>query len=67
LKAPARPGDELKSKSTVIERRSSVSKPHLGIVTFRNEVTNQTGELVLVLENTALLKKEKDPAEIGSD
>jgi acyl dehydratase len=62
LKAPARPGDELKSKSTVIERRSSVSKPHLGIVTFRNEVTNQTGELVLVLENTALLKKEKDPA-----
>jgi acyl dehydratase len=67
LKTPARPGDELKSKSTVIERRSSVSKPHLGIVTFRNEVTNQNGELVLVFENTALLEKEKDPAEVGCE
>jgi acyl dehydratase len=62
LKTPARPGDELKSKSTVIERRSSTSKPHLGIVTFRTEVTNQNGELVLVFENAALIRKEKDPA-----
>jgi len=63
LKTPARPGDELKSKSTVIERRSSTSKPNLGIVTFRNEVTNQNGELVIVYESAALIQK--DPAEVG--
>ena len=63
LKTPARPGDELKSKSVVIERRSSTSKPNLGIVTFRNEVTNQNGELVIVYESAALIQK--DPAEVG--
>ena len=63
LKTPARPGDELKSKSTVIERRSSTSKPNLGIVTFRNEVTNQNGELVILYESAALIQK--DPAEVG--
>jgi len=67
LKAPARPGDELKCKSVVIERRSSVSKPHLGIVTFRNEVTNQHGELVLAFENSALIRKEEDPVEVGGE
>jgi acyl dehydratase len=65
LKTPARPGDELKSKSTVIERRSSTSKPNLGIVTFRNEVTNQNGELVIAYESTALIQK--DPAEVGGE
>ena len=68
LKRPARPGDELKCKSVVIERRSSNSKPNLGIVTFRNEVTNQNGELVFSFESSALIRKEKgprDPAEVG--
>jgi acyl dehydratase len=67
LKTPARPGDELKSKSVVIERRSSTSKPNLGIVTFRNEVTNQKGELVFAFENSALIRKEEAPAEVGGD
>ena len=58
LKRPARPGDELKSKSVVLEARSSASKPQLGIVTFRNEVTNQRGEVVLAFENSALVQKE---------
>ena len=62
LKAPARPGDELKCKSVVIDCRSSRSKPNLGIVTFQNEVTNQKDELVLVFENSALIRKENDPA-----
>jgi acyl dehydratase len=65
LKTPARPGDELRSKSTVIERRSSTSKPNLGIVTFRNEVTNQNGDLVIVYESAALIQK--DPAEVGGE
>jgi acyl dehydratase len=65
LKTPARPGDELKSKSTVIERRSSTSRPNLGIVTFRNEVTNQNGELVIAYESAALIQK--DPAEVGGE
>ena len=67
LKTPARPGDELKSKSTVIERRSSTSKPNLGIVTFRNEVTNQDDVLVFSFENSALIRKEEDRAEVGGE
>ena len=67
LKTPARPGDELKSRSTVIERRSSASKPHLGIVTFRNEVTNQDDVLVFSFENSALIRKEEDPVEVGGE
>ena len=67
LKTPARPGDELKSRSTVIERRSSISKPHLGIVTFRNEVTNQDDVLVFSFENSALIRKEEDPVEVGGE
>jgi acyl dehydratase len=67
LKTPARPGDELKSRSTVIERRSSASKPHLGIVTFRNEVTNQDDVLVFSFENSVLIRKEEDPLEVGGE
>jgi acyl dehydratase len=67
LKTPARPGDELKCKSVVIERRSSASKPNLGIVTFRNEVTNQDDVLVFSFENSALIRKEEDRAEVGGE
>ncbi len=34
-------------------------------VTFRNEVTNQNGELVIAYESAALIQK--DPAEVGGE
>lgn len=54
LKSPARPGDELKARMTVIEKRLSKSNPSAGILAMRNEVTNQHDEVVFVYEHAAL-------------
>lgn len=56
LKAPARPGDELKCVSVVIEKRRSNSRPDAGILVMRNEVTNQHDELVFSYEHAALYR-----------
>lgn len=45
--APARPGDELTVRVTVLQARSSASKPDRGIVRSRIEARNQDGEAVL--------------------
>lgn len=47
---PVRPGDRLGGAVTVLEARASASRPEMGIVRFRSEVTNQAGETVLVME-----------------
>lgn len=46
---PARPGDTLHIESEIIEITPSRSKPHLGIVTVRSTMLNQTGEAVYLL------------------
>lgn len=56
LHSPARPGDVLTSRSLLIETRRSKSKPHLGIVRSRTELTNQRGEQVFSLEGAALIE-----------
>lgn len=60
LKSPARPGDELKGTSTVIEKRVSRSRPDAGILVMRNEVMNQRDELVFVYEHAALYRRGPD-------
>ena len=57
LKSPARPGDELKAKMTVIEKRSSRSNPAAGILAMQNEITNQHDELVFVYEHAGFYLK----------
>ena len=47
---PIRPGDRLRGTSTVLEIRESRSRPTMGIVRFRHEVTNQAGDVVLWME-----------------
>jgi acyl dehydratase len=54
LKIPARPGDELKAKMTVIEKRLSKSHLNAGILAMSNEITNQRDELVFVYEHAGL-------------
>jgi acyl dehydratase len=44
---PVRPGDALRFRSTVIGASASRTKPNRGTVTFRWEVINQHGEVVL--------------------
>ncbi len=45
--APVRPGDMLAARYTVLEVKRSATKPHRGTVTFRSEMLNQDGEVVL--------------------
>ena len=45
---PVRPGDVLTARRTVVATRASGSRPELGFVTFRFDVVNQAGEIVMV-------------------
>jgi acyl dehydratase len=53
-KRPVLAGDRLTGSSTVLERRVLNSRPHVGLVTFRHEVTNQRGETIMELVNPIL-------------
>ncbi len=53
-KKPVLAGDTLTGKSTVLAKRASKSKPGLGFVTVKSELSNQRGETVLELENTGM-------------
>ncbi len=52
---PVRPGDVLTGTSTVLDKRVSRSRPDIGIFKIRHELVNQTGEPVLVIENTGMM------------
>lgn len=56
LRAPARPGDVLRMRSTAVERRLSKSRPGLGIVVIGVELFNQRDELVYEHENSFLIR-----------
>lgn len=47
---PVRPGDELTGRYTVLETEPSASRPGIGKVRSRMELTNQHGEAVLLVE-----------------
>ena len=49
---PVRAGDALTLKVEVLDRRTSASKPSLGVVRWRWTMANQRGEPVLDLEAT---------------
>lgn len=57
MKSPARPGDELKGTSTVIDKRVSKSNPGAGILVMQNTVSNQRDEIVFVYEHAALYQR----------
>ena len=63
LHSPARPGDVLTSRSILVEARVSQSKPHLGVIRSRTELTNQRGEQVYSLEGAALIERRDPPVE----
>jgi acyl dehydratase len=56
---PVRPGDRLKGASKVLETRASKSRPEMGIIRFRHEVTNQAGEVVLWMENPVMFERRR--------
>ena len=53
-KRPVLAGDTLTGTVTVLGKRVSKSRPGLGFVAMRTELTNQQGEVVLELENSIM-------------
>lgn len=53
-KRPVLAGDTLNGRITVLAKRSSRSRPQLGFVTMRAELSNQHGETVFELQNTGM-------------
>lgn len=54
-KKPVLAGDRLMFKTTVIAAKALKSRPGVGMVTFRHEMTNQKGEIVVQAENPAMI------------
>lgn len=55
-KRPVLAGDRVSARSVVIAQRRSRSRPSIGLVTCRHELTNQRGELVMEFENTGMFR-----------
>jgi acyl dehydratase len=55
--APVRAGDELRLRLTVLDTRTSSSKPDRGIILFNQELLNQRDEVVMSLEATLFMKR----------
>jgi acyl dehydratase len=53
---PVRPGDTIRAMRTVLEARTSKSKPDIGIVKSRWEVCNQNDELVMTMEGYGMFR-----------
>lgn len=53
-KKPVLAGDTLTGRSTVVAKRSSKSKPGLGLVTVQSALVNQRGDVVMELQNTGM-------------
>jgi acyl dehydratase len=54
---PVRSGDVLSGRSIVLEVRASRSKPDRGFVSFRHEVVNGCGEVVMAFENPIMFRR----------
>ena len=54
---PVFPGDVLRMRSTVMDKRESRSRPDMGSVLLANEVFNQKGELVMSFKPIVMYRK----------
>ena len=57
------PGDTLTARSSVVDARTSMSRPAAGIVTWHTEGHNQRGELVVDFKRTNLVARGQAAAE----
>lgn len=54
---PVRAGDRLTYRSSIADKRISLSRPQWGLVTHRNMATNQAGEIVFQFDGTVFWKR----------
>lgn len=59
---PIRPGDTLTLHGTVLETRTSRSRPEMGIVRFRFELFNGHGDCVMTMTTPSLLARRRAEA-----
>lgn len=59
---PVRPGDELTLRRTVLETRTSKSRPEMGFVKFDFEFINQARERVMTLTCTLMITRREAAA-----
>ena len=57
---PLQPGDTLRLRTEIIDKRPSDSDPGRGFITTRHEGLNQDDELVISYEATAMIRRETD-------
>ncbi|MEX2468673.1 MAG: MaoC family dehydratase [Pseudohongiellaceae bacterium] len=55
---PVFPGDTLRVKSTVVDKRESRSRPEMGTIFMHNEVYNQNDELVLSFKPIVMYRRQ---------
>lgn len=55
--SPLRPDDELSLTSGCVDRRSSKSRPGIGIVSTISTLTNQRGEVVMEMSTAFMVEK----------
>ncbi|MSP42167.1 MAG: MaoC family dehydratase [Alphaproteobacteria bacterium] len=63
-RAPVRPGDILSMKRECLDRRVSQSRPEMGLTRLRHTVTNQHGEVKMILEGSLLFARRHPGAEV---
>lgn len=52
---PVHPGDTLTVALTILDTRISASRPHVGLIRGRFDVTKQTGEIAMRMESTLMM------------
>ena len=57
---PLRPGDTLRLRNEIIEKRLSESQDDRGYVTTRHEGWNQNDKLVIAYEGTAIVRRREE-------
>ena len=57
MHAPVRPGDEISLKALCIESRPSKTRPDCGVVTCRDDLFNQKGDLVFQADISFLIMR----------
>jgi acyl dehydratase len=61
--APVRPGDELKVRATVRDKRTSKSRPDLGFLDMFFEVLTAAGTCVMTVRTNLMLRRRSAAAE----
>jgi len=59
---PVFQGDTLRSRTAVVSKRLSKSRPDVGLVEFEHHCLNQRGEIVATCRRMAMIHRRKDAA-----